>query len=959
MKNTLLILTLFFGFIIPPSLQAATTDVVKDGKLDLRAWDPDVKGLIKVRGEWEFYWSQLLAPEDFKNQKEKDRSLIHVPGSWNSVANFSTKGIATYRLRVSLDQVRELAIRIPTIWSSSRVYIDDHKVLEAGRVGAEDDRKVYEPGIKDRYLVFTPSQKDFDIIVQVASFEFFLAGIASDVSLGKPSLVLEDREIEALIGFFLVGSLFIMGIYHLCLFALRTEARSTLYFGLVLIFSCGYMLAAHSSALILFLPHMGFTGSIRLFNSWIPAIGFFAYFTRELFPQYGSKRFIQGIAVVSYSLYALILTTEPRTFVPWTVLGQVMTLLLSIHTLYFVTKAIRAGENGARLLAGGSLALIFSSIHDVMLARGVFQSIPLGSAGLFVFIFFQSFLLARRFSNAFVVVEKSEKEIRKLSDDLRTEHHHVLSLNEHLEEKVEEKTRDIRSIMAHIPLGIFAITADHYKIHKDYSQHLHELFGVQDLTDLNACPLLFDSSNLSSDEKSQAISVLDACLGEDIMMFEMNAHSLPREIKRQQSDGIDRIFDLTWNPIVNEDNVIEKILVTLRDVTELRALEEDAQDKKEELQFIGELINVSGDAFRRFILSCRDFISENRKLLKASSIERTDIEVLKVLFINMHTMKGAARSLYFKKMTRIFHDVEQYYAVLQKETGEKWDLSRMSRDLDEVESIVNAYTDINKHKLKRKTDDEKDIEIPESQVVEIYQNLLVVSGRIKHVLDEKTHGILRDMRSWIFPKIFIPAQDTLVDISHCVGTLAKDLNKALPEVKIEAADFYLSHRGDDLLRKIFVHILRNSMDHGIETPVERADKGKPKQGRIAITMKKTSGGVEMKFQDDGRGLNLNKIKAIALLRGLVKNEQQVTNEEIAELIFCSGLSTAGQVSDVSGRGVGMDAVRTFLLNEDGNIKIHLLQPSSQGHDFHPFYFEIFLPDHLFAATKEEPMTVAA
>jgi len=959
MHYLLYIITLLVSGILPASLQAAPSDPIQEGRLDLSAWNPEDRAMMSLKGKWEFYWSQLLGPNEFRNEVAKNKSMIQVPGSWNRVAEYPSQGYATYRLHIHLPQVRELAVSIPAIWSASLVYIDNQLVHKAGRVGPADDEAVYKAGAKDRYLVFTPSQTDFDIIIQVSSFEFFLAGITFPMTLGTPEAVLRDREIDTFLGTFLVGSLFIMGIYHLCLYALRTKARSTLYFGLLMFCAGGYMLGGRGTGLLLFIPDLGFATSLRLFNTWVPGVAVFAFFTYELFPQQYSKRFPYWIAGVCWPLYALILVSEPRLFVGLTVLAQISALVVSVYTFYVLRKAIQAKVDGAWIFIGGSCIVIFTSMHDVLQASGYIQSISLGSTGFFLFIFFQSLLLARRFSNAFIHVELSEQEIRQLSEDLRKERDQVLNLNANLETKVQEKTRDIRSIMTHIPLGIFAITTDQYRIHKDYSEHLHGLLEVSNLADVNACPLLFDGSQLTSDEKSQAISVLDACLGEDIMMFEMNAHSLPLELRRKRRDGEERIFELTWNPIASSHGVIEKILVTLRDVTDFRALEEDALDKKEELQFIGELISVPGEAFRRFIHSCRDFIIENRKLINSSNIAHKDMEVLKVLFINMHTMKGTARSMYFKKMTRIFHDVEQYYSNLQKDPLAKWDLARMNRDINEVEAIVNTYISINQHKLGRKTDDEKDIEFPESQVLNLYHNLLTVSMRIKHVLDEKTHGILKDLRGWIFPKIFSSAQETLADVCLCVATLAKDLEKAKPVVTVKATDLYLNRRGDDLLRKIFVHILRNSMDHGIERPSERFGKGKSEQGQISIQLQKIPGGVEVHFQDDGRGLHINRIRAIAEMHGIIKPDQKLTPEETAELIFCSGLSTAGKVNEVSGRGVGMDAVRSFLLNEDGNIKIHLLEPSHRDTEFYPFYFEIYLPDQLFAATGEDAVAVAA
>jgi len=292
--------------IITTSLHAATVNPVQNGKIDLTHWNSDEQDLLNLKGDWEFYWSQLLTPEDFKTSIPNNRSLIPVPGSWNRVADFNEKGFATYRLRVQLAKIQELALTLPTIWSSSRVYLDGKLVAKAGRVGEVDDKKVYEPGTREHYFVFTPKQNDFDLIIQVSSFEFFLAGISAPVMFGTPAAVLRHREIEMAIANILVGSLFIMSFYHLCLFALRTKARSTLYFGLMLLSSGAYVLAGRGSGIILFIPDLSFNMAIRLFNGWIPGIAVFTLFTYELFPKYYSKRVAWSAAYVCFPLYALI-----------------------------------------------------------------------------------------------------------------------------------------------------------------------------------------------------------------------------------------------------------------------------------------------------------------------------------------------------------------------------------------------------------------------------------------------------------------------------------------------------------------------------------------------------------------------------------------------------------------------------------------------------------------------------
>lgn len=959
-----MILHIFMGLLLlvtAARLDANPRHAVEQGVLDLTDWDAEKQTVIHMRGAWEFYWSQLLEPKDFAAGTPQGMEYLGVPGGWYRHSEHPEKGYATYRLRVKLKEPREIVLALPPIWSASKVYLDGELIQSAGRVGPSDDPKHYEPGVRSGRKVFTPRSAEFDIVVQTASFEFFVTGIASTPQLGTLEAIESLREREIFVDVFLIGSLLIMAIYHFCLFALRTKARSTLCFGMVCLASGFYMLAASSRSMIILFPDLSFRTQIVLFNSWIPGFPFFAYFTYELFPRFFSKRFVYFTALTAFPFYAFILATEPRTFVDATVLMQLVAMTLGVYSVYAVVRAVRAREEGSVIFLSGTAIFVAATFHDIILSSGriVFESYPLGSSGMFCFVCFQSILLARRFSKAFVRVEVSEMEIRKLSDDLRIERDHVVSMNENLEILVDEKTRDIRSIMAHIQLGIFAITRDQFRIHKDYSQHLKQLFERDELADVDACTVLFEGVNLSSDEVSQAVNALAASLGETMLAYEMNSHCLPHEIKRRRSDGQDRILDLSWNPIANDEDAIEKILVTVRDVTELRALEEEAHDRKEELQFIGELINVSPEAFRRFIQSCHDFIYENRKLLNSQSIYQKDLEVLKVLFINMHTMKGAARSLYFKKMTRIFHDVEQYYAVLQRDSHAKWDIQKMKQDLDEVEHIVNTYSDINKDKLGRKTGEERDIEMTEGQVISLYRNLSFFEQDYKELVRAKDASLLSNMKNSLFPLIFTPAESVLIDICQCVSTLAKDLEKARPVVRIQAENFFMTRRGEDLLRRIFVHILRNSMDHGIEKPQVRKNKGKLEAGLITITMEKVAEWVLLRYQDDGSGLDIEAIRKRAKSQNLAEYHDQLSLQDAAELIFCSGLSTATKVGDISGRGVGMDAVRKYLRKEHGDIELQLIDPRSVTTNYYPFIFVMRLPMDLFASAEAVPVDEAA
>jgi chemosensory pili system protein ChpA (sensor histidine kinase/response regulator) len=128
----------------------------------------------------------------------------------------------------------------------------------------------------------------------------------------------------------------------------------------------------------------------------------------------------------------------------------------------------------------------------------------------------------------------------------------------------------------------------------------------------------------------------------------------------------------------------------------------------------------------------------------------------------------------------------------------------------------------------------------------------------------------------------------------------------------------------DLLTRLaepLLHLLRNAVDHGLETPNERAAAGKSKTGRILLSFSRQGQQVVLRCRDDGRGLNLSQIKKRAIESGLIQTEQVLSDAEIARLILLPGFSTSATVSEISGRGIGMDVVHEWVLTIGGTIDI--------------------------------------
>jgi two-component system chemotaxis sensor kinase CheA len=143
------------------------------------------------------------------------------------------------------------------------------------------------------------------------------------------------------------------------------------------------------------------------------------------------------------------------------------------------------------------------------------------------------------------------------------------------------------------------------------------------------------------------------------------------------------------------------------------------------------------------------------------------------------------------------------------------------------------------------------------------------------------------------------------------------------EVEIAGAELELDRSILDRLSDPLVHLVRNAVDHGIETPSARAAQGKPEAGRIAIDARREKGHVTIEVRDDGAGIDLEKLRARAVEQGIVHADlaADLTPAQIAALVFHAGLSTAAQVTEISGRGVGMDAVRATVEALGGEVEI--------------------------------------
>ena len=169
--------------------------------------------------------------------------------------------------------------------------------------------------------------------------------------------------------------------------------------------------------------------------------------------------------------------------------------------------------------------------------------------------------------------------------------------------------------------------------------------------------------------------------------------------------------------------------------------------------------------------------------------------------------------------------------------------------------------------------------------------------------------------------------DTFSRFNRVVRDISSALGKDI-RLHIEGAETELDKSMVERISDPLMHLVRNAMDHGLEAPEERLAAGKASQGLLALSAYHDSGSIVIEIKDDGRGINRKKVLQKAIEKGIVNKAAELTDSEIDELIFAAGFSTADEVSNLSGRGVGMDVVRKNIEALRGTV--HIVSTPGQG-----------------------------
>lgn len=225
-------------------------------------------------------------------------------------------------------------------------------------------------------------------------------------------------------------------------------------------------------------------------------------------------------------------------------------------------------------------------------------------------------------------------------------------------------------------------------------------------------------------------------------------------------------------------------------------------------------------------------------------------------------------------------------------------------DIDRLDTLMNLFSEL---LIDRVRLEQLASEIRKPELTDTVEHLTRVSG---------------DLQNIVLKLRMVPVESVFNRFPRMIRDLAKSLGKKV-ELVITGAETELDRTVIDEIGDPLVHLLRNSIDHGLESVSERIAAGKPETGTVHLRAYHSGNHVFIEVEDDGRGINREKVKNKAIASGILTAEEagKMSDDEIAMLIFAPGFSTADTISDISGRGVGLDVVRSKIASLGGNVTI--------------------------------------
>jgi HAMP domain-containing protein/HPt (histidine-containing phosphotransfer) domain-containing protein len=517
-------------------------------------------------------------------------------------------------------------------------------------------------------------------------------------------------------------------------------------------------------------------------------------------------------------------------------------------------------------------------------------------------------IAARDYSEPIAIA--SNDEVGLLAEKFDTMRTTIKEYTEHLEDKVALRTRElvasqknVQDIMRAIDEGIFTVNAD-LTINSEHSKTAEKIFGVTEFDKQDIAALL------ALDEKTRLFFAKWMA-----MVFKQpNSPAVWRlcPVKDVVIEHDTRMYlSIDFQPIY-ENNVLSRIMVIANDITQRKKIEQHLArlNAEKELQMERVLAIVNGDTEN--VPSILDLGRSIIRTFEAHGLQacQGNEAVLSELCRDLHTLKGNSGSMGFSTLSKLCDDCESAVHDYREHCGKPGpdDTTRINRAFAGLKVEAQAVDDL------------------QSKLFSGKENRLSID-RIEYaaMLEDLTAGTLRTAPEFSRRMRLLAAvkfADFCSEFSTMVADYCTRFSKNILPLRIDSPDVKIGRKTCKALKGPVTHLIRNALDHGIEDDAARRAAGKG-PGLISMAIRATDAAVEVEIADDGRGIDPGHIAASAIRKGFISAAlaEGLTDAQKLELVFLHGFSTREDTTEISGRGVGMDAVKADIEKAGGGVRL--------------------------------------
>ncbi len=342
-----------------------------------------------------------------------------MPSFWGSSElagqKIPAETFATYRLLIKNNEKEKLlGISIHRIETAYKLWINGNLVAQNGKVGESFEQMT--PKWSSREYYFKTQGEFTELIVQVSNFCHKKGGMGKSISIGNASHIAHENKKAQGIDIFLIGIMLIIGLYHIGLFIIRPKAKTTLFFAFVMLATALFTFVTSEFIILNLFPNFSWHWLVKInyISNYTRAI-FFALFLAYLFEEEISVKFMKIMGIIGAVMISISLVL-PTKILSYTFM--IMVVYAAISILYAVTGVLRATfrkRDGALSSLLGAIALVIAIINDILRDLNVLETIRLVPFGLFLFIFFQSFMLSLRSARSFSIMNLLTERLSVLS----------------------------------------------------------------------------------------------------------------------------------------------------------------------------------------------------------------------------------------------------------------------------------------------------------------------------------------------------------------------------------------------------------------------------------------------------------------------------------------------------------------------------------------------------------------